>query len=150
MGHTHTHRYRESFKREKVELNDEKNSNRSRRGDTIRELRRIIYPSRGMAQRNQRSHKNRDVPFTFVPDPNDHLASMEDSLNDLLQQLGTHPSSAAARRFNPNESGQPNHPRRTEQQPERVEPPVPDIPRRLLLDNLSDEEEQVPDDIKRE
>ena len=43
---------------------------------------------------------------------------MEDSLNDLLQQLGTHPSSAAARRFNPNESRQPNHPRRTEQQPE--------------------------------
>ena len=27
---------------------------------------------------------------------------------------------------------------------------MPDIPRRLLLDNLSDEEEQVPDDIKRE
>jgi len=134
------------------------NSNRSRRGDTIRELRRIIYPSRGMAQRghNQRSHRNnRDVPFTFVPDPNDHLASMEDSLNDLLQQLGSsHPSSsaAAARRFNPHESRQPNHPirRQADQQPERVEPPVPDIPRRLLLDNLSDEEEQVPDDIKRE
>jgi len=64
-------------------------------------------------------------------------------LNDLLQQLGSHPS--AARRFNPAERTT-----RREPQPERVEPPVPDIPRRLLLDNLSDEEEQVPDDIKRE
>jgi hypothetical protein len=133
---------------------------RSRRGDTIRELRRIIYPSRGMRQQvtsSQRSsHRsaaassssahNRDVPFTFVPDPNDHLASMEDSLNDLLQQLGTHPS--APRRFNPAERLPQRQ--RGDPQPERIEPPVPDIPRRLLLDNLSDEEEQVPDDIKRE
>jgi len=135
---------------------------RSRRGDTIRELRRIIYPSRGMRQQvtaSQRSsHRSsansaaaasahsRDVPFTFVPDPNDQLASMEDSLNDLLQQLGTHPS--APRRFNPAERLPQRQ--RGDPQPERIEPPVPDIPRRLLLDNLSDEEEQVPDDIKRE
>ena len=55
-----------------MDLNDLKqNQNgRSRRGDTIRELRRMIYPSRGGSGRqpsSNRRNQSRDVPFmTFV------------------------------------------------------------------------------------
>ena len=64
------------LEKNKMDLNDLKQnqnggSRANRRGDTIRELRRMIYPSRGSnsgrGRANRSQNPSRDVPFmTFV------------------------------------------------------------------------------------
>lgn len=119
--------------------NDEKSARR-----TIDGIRRMIYPSRRVTNRNRgRGQNNSDrsgVPFMqfMHSDPHgEHL--VEDSLNELLSQISNQPSRNRInqnRRNQTQESGE-------ERSPER-------IPHRLLLDNLSDEEEQIPDDVMRQ
>jgi hypothetical protein len=118
---------------------NEKNSRRN----TIRELRRMIYPSRGASRSNRREisqRSTRDGPFmTFVSDleTGGEFDGMQDSLTELLSQLSNQPQ----RRTN-----QPSRTHPTQENREELR--APSIPHRLLLDNLSDEEEQISDEIK--
>merc|ERR1712168_156649 len=111
---------------------------------TIDGIRRMIYPSRRVTNRNRgRGQNNSDrsgVPFMqfMHSDPHgEHL--VEDSLNELLSQISNQPS---RNRINQNRRNQTQE-SSEERSPER-------IPHRLLLDNLSDEEEQIPDDVMRQ
>merc|ERR1719402_510198 len=136
------------FEREKKAANP--------RRETIRQIRRMIYPSRGSSRsrRQGSAPSSREIPFMqFVSDMTSGSSSggMDDSLAELLNHLsGTpRPSSSSSRPTHSNGGWHVHPPPPTQSKKEKVKNSKEEnrISARFLLDTLSDEEESSPDEF---
>lgn len=128
------------------------------RRETIRQIRRMIYPSsRGSSNASRRTRatlSSREIPFMqFVSDMTSSGSSsgMDDSLAELLNHLsGTPRSNASSRPPQPN-SGFIPPPSATQTKKDKSKNQQKDesrsISTRFLLDTLSDEEDSSPDEF---